>query len=50
MKLGTLHLPCNRVLYDGQCEICQLYVSRLNALDHENKIVFRNIDVAGRSF
>jgi hydroxyacylglutathione hydrolase len=26
-----------RVLYDGQCEICQACVSWLRALDHENK-------------
>ncbi|MGB0011992.1 MAG: MBL fold metallo-hydrolase [Candidatus Sulfotelmatobacter sp.] len=28
-----------RVLYDGQCEICQACVSWLKALDHENKTV-----------
>jgi glyoxylase-like metal-dependent hydrolase (beta-lactamase superfamily II)/predicted DCC family thiol-disulfide oxidoreductase YuxK len=28
-----------RVLYDGQCEICQACVSWLRALDHENKTV-----------
>ena len=26
-----------RVLYDGQCEICQAFVSWLRTLDHENK-------------
>src|SRR4030081_1038160 len=29
--------PAYRVLYDGQCEICQACVSWLNALDRENK-------------
>jgi glyoxylase-like metal-dependent hydrolase (beta-lactamase superfamily II)/predicted DCC family thiol-disulfide oxidoreductase YuxK len=28
-----------RVLYDGQCEICQACVSWLRALDHENKTI-----------
>jgi predicted DCC family thiol-disulfide oxidoreductase YuxK len=28
-----------RVLYDGQCEICQACVSWLNALDHEKKTI-----------
>ncbi len=28
-----------RVIYDGQCEICQACVSWLKALDHENKTV-----------
>jgi predicted DCC family thiol-disulfide oxidoreductase YuxK len=28
-----------RVLYDGQCEICQACVSWLRTLDHENKTV-----------
>ncbi len=28
-----------RVLYDGQCEICQACVSWPKALDHENKTV-----------
>src|ERR1700704_310155 len=28
-----------RVLYDGQCEICQACVSWLKALDHENKTI-----------
>src|ERR1700730_13819970 len=28
-----------RVLYDGQCEICQACVSWLKALDHQNKTV-----------
>ncbi len=28
-----------RVLYDGQCEICQACVSWLRALDHENRTV-----------
>jgi predicted DCC family thiol-disulfide oxidoreductase YuxK len=27
------------VLYDGECEICQAGVSRLKALDHENKTI-----------
>jgi predicted DCC family thiol-disulfide oxidoreductase YuxK len=31
--------PSYRVLYDGQCEICQACVSWLKALDHENKTV-----------
>src|ERR1700739_3729029 len=31
--------PAYRVLYDGQCEICQACVSWLKALDHENKTV-----------
>jgi len=29
-----------RVLYHGQCEICQACVSWLKALDHENKAVW----------
>jgi hydroxyacylglutathione hydrolase len=28
-----------RVLYDGQCEVCQSCVSWLRALDHENKTI-----------
>jgi hypothetical protein len=31
--------PVYRVLYDGQCEICQACVSWLKALDHENKTI-----------
>jgi glyoxylase-like metal-dependent hydrolase (beta-lactamase superfamily II)/predicted DCC family thiol-disulfide oxidoreductase YuxK len=31
--------PAYRVLYDGQCEICQACVSWLKALDHENETV-----------
>jgi len=31
--------PAYRVLYDGQCEICQACVAWLNTLDHEDKTV-----------
>jgi hypothetical protein len=31
--------PAQRVLYDGQCEICQACVSWLKALDHRNKTI-----------
>ncbi len=31
--------PAYRVLYDGQCEICQACVAWLKTLDHENKTV-----------
>jgi hydroxyacylglutathione hydrolase len=31
--------PAYRVLYDGQCEICQACVSWLKALDHQNKTI-----------
>jgi hydroxyacylglutathione hydrolase len=31
--------PAYRVLYDGQCEICQACVSWLKALDHEGKTI-----------
>ena len=31
--------PSYRVLYVGQCEICQACVSWLKALDHENRTV-----------
>ena len=31
--------PAYRVLYDGQCEICQSCVSWLKALDHDNKTI-----------
>src|SRR5260370_30828321 len=31
--------PAYRVLYDGQCEICQACVSWLKALDHRNKTI-----------
>ena len=32
-----------RVLYDGQCKICQACVSWLRALDHENKTISLSI-------
>jgi glyoxylase-like metal-dependent hydrolase (beta-lactamase superfamily II)/predicted DCC family thiol-disulfide oxidoreductase YuxK len=40
-SLGNEHPTASgyRVLYDGQCEICQAWVSWLNALDQENKTV-----------
>ncbi len=31
--------PAYRVLYDGQCEICQACVSWLKALDHQNQTI-----------
>jgi glyoxylase-like metal-dependent hydrolase (beta-lactamase superfamily II)/predicted DCC family thiol-disulfide oxidoreductase YuxK len=31
--------PAYRVLYDGQCEICQACVSWLKTLDHDNKTI-----------
>jgi len=31
--------PAYKVLYDGQCEICQACVSWLKALDHKNKTI-----------
>jgi hypothetical protein len=31
--------PVHRVLYDGQCEICQACVSWLKALDHRNQTI-----------
>src|SRR6202011_5683354 len=31
--------PAYRVLYDGQCEICQACVSWLKPLDHQNKTI-----------
>jgi predicted DCC family thiol-disulfide oxidoreductase YuxK len=31
--------PAYRVLYDGQCEVCQSCVSWLRTLDHENKTI-----------
>jgi hydroxyacylglutathione hydrolase len=38
--------PAYRVLYDGQCEICQACVSWLKALDHENKTICLPISTA----
>jgi glyoxylase-like metal-dependent hydrolase (beta-lactamase superfamily II)/predicted DCC family thiol-disulfide oxidoreductase YuxK len=38
-----------RVLYDGQCEICQACVSWLKALDHESKTVCMPISGEGLS-
>ena len=37
--------PAYRVLYDGQCEICQACVSWLKALDHRNKTISLPISV-----
>ena len=31
--------PAYRVLYDGQCEICQASVSWLKSLDHQNQTI-----------
>ena len=36
-----------RVLYDGQCEICQACVSWLKTLDHENKTICLPISADG---
>src|ERR1700691_2858074 len=37
-RLGDKHSAAKyRVLYDGQCEICQACVSWLRTLDHKNK-------------
>jgi predicted DCC family thiol-disulfide oxidoreductase YuxK len=37
-----------RVLYDGQCEICQACVSWLKTIDRENKTVCLPIRAHGR--
>ena len=36
---GTHSTAKYRVLYDGQCEICQSCVSWLKALDHDSKTI-----------
>jgi len=41
--------PAYVVLYDGQCEICQAYVSWLKTLDHENKTMCLPISTAALS-
>src|SRR3984893_12115241 len=39
--------PAYRVLYDGQCEICQACVSWLKALDRQNKTICLPISANG---
>jgi len=41
--------PAYRVLYDGQCEICQACVSWLRTLDHGNKTICLPISTAALS-